>query len=1022
MTHLTEHGWLAGEPAGYNATNALYPEDALWWVQYAYPREWEKFVLQNPGDPAAAFLARLTQALEKQGTLGVLRHGFKIAGLGATRLAMMRSRPASGNNPESLEQYRAIRCRVVRQVHYSPHRPAESIDLVLFVNGLPVATLELKTQFTQSVHDAIRQYTFDRPVVDPATRRKEPLLQFRTRAIVHFAVSTEEVHMTTRLDGGATRFLPFNEGYDEGPGNPPNPDGYKTAYLWERVLDRDAWLHILAKFVHLQESDDGKQTLIFPRFHQWDAVTKLVADVRRHEGTAVRRLIQHSAGSGKSNSIGWLAHHLSSLWLTDDRKLFDSVIVVTDRTVLDKQLQETIYQFDHKQGVVERITSDGGAKSSQVVAALEQKKPIIIVTIQTFGKVIEKLGSQEMQDHNFAVIADEAHSSQTGKAAASLKQALGFTGQGGAAGGGAAGSAGDADGEEEITLEDLLTEIADARYGKGNISYFAFTATPKPKTMQLFGTQRDDGGYEAFHTYPMRQAIEEGFILDVLKGYIPYKVAYKLAHDGRDYDEDAVDKSEASKALSRWVRLHPYNIAQKVRIIVEHYREHVAHRLNGEAKAMVVTASRKEAVRYKLAMDAYIRSNSYGYGTLVAFSGEVNDKESSDLPLTEQNMNPGLHGEEIRAVFDRPDYHVLIVANKYQTGFDQPQLVAMYVDKRLAGVATVQTLSRLNRTFPGKDWTAILDFVNDPDAVLEDFQRYYRGAVLPTGSDPQMVIDLQEKLDAQGIYHESEVDAFAEAYYGAQRSGRILTQKQLQGKVSAILHRFSGRLATARTAGEEKEVSGLTLFVKDMESFCSLYDFLSQIVPFSDPDLEKRYLLFRHLIHPLREALRTSIPEDGGVDLSQIHLTHYAIHLRRGDDDPGGLTMSPDGISVLEAPSGQGSGEARDAEEILLSELVEQLNRIFEGELTDSDMVNYAEATADKVMEDGEVVLQARNNTSLDQFANGKIRTAIPDAVLQMMEAHTEMTRQVMANPETMARFAELITGIVYGKVRDDTA
>jgi len=553
----------------------------------------------------------------------------------------MKSKPASGNNPEATEQYDAIRCRVVRQVHYSPHRPAESIDLVLFVNGLPVATIELKTQFTQSVHDAIKQYKFDRPVVDPKTRKREPLLQFRSRAIVHFAVSTEEVYMTTRLDGGKTRFLPFNQGYDEGPGNPPNPDGYKTAYLWERVFQRDAWLHILAKFVHLEVAEDGRQNLIFPRFHQWDAVTRLVADVRTNAGSPVRRLIQHSAGSGKSNSIGWLAHHLSSLWISDEKKLFDSVIVVTDRTVLDSQLQETIYQFDHKQGVVERITSEGGAKSTRVAAALAQKKPIIIVTIQTFGKVIEKLGSQEMQDHTFAVIADEAHTSQTGKAAASLKQALGF-------------APGDDD-EEEVSLEDILTTVADSRYGKGNISYFAFTATPKAKTMQLFGSKQPDGTYEPFHTYPMRQAIEEGFILDVLTGYIPYKVAYKLAHDGRDYDEDEVDKSEASKALSRWVRLDPYNIAQKVRIIVEHFRENVAGRLNGQAKAMAVTGSRKEAVRYKLAMDAYIKAQNDGYGTLVAFSGEVNDKESSDLPLTEKNMNPNLGGEDIKNVFDAPE-------------------------------------------------------------------------------------------------------------------------------------------------------------------------------------------------------------------------------------------------------------------------------------------------------------------------------------------------------------------------------
>ncbi|MFP4638600.1 MAG: type I restriction endonuclease subunit R [Spirochaetaceae bacterium] len=992
--HLTSHGWLGGDPARYDAEQALYPEDAIAWVREAYPRQWEKFCAQNPGNPEEVFLKQLVRERSKQGTLSVLRHGFKIAGLGATRIAMSMARPASRNNPDAVSRYEAIRCRVVRQVHYSPHRPGESIDLVLFVNGIPVATAELKTQFTQTVHDAIKQYRFDRPPRDPATRGTEPLLQFKSGAIVHFAVSSEEVYMTTRLAGADTTFLPFNQGCNEGAGNPPNPEGYKTAYLWERVFARDAWLHIIAKFVHLDRTGD-KETMIFPRFHQWDAVTKIIDDVRGRSGRGNRYLVQHSAGSGKSNSIGWLAHHLSSLWVRDDKKLFDSVIVVTDRTVLDKQLQDTIYQFDHKQGVVERITDSGPAKSTQVAEALAQKKPIIIVTIQTFGKVLEKLGSQEMQEHTFAVIADEAHSSQTGKAAASLKQALGFS-VGGE--------------EEEVSLEDIMTELSTARYGAGNISYFAFTATPKSKTMQVFGTKDEAGHYHPFHSYPMRQAIEEGFILDVLKGYIPYKVAYRLAHNGKEYDDEEVDKSEAAKALSRWVRLHPYNIAQKVKIITEHFREHVAGRLDGQAKAMVVTGSRKEAVRYKLAMDTYLRERGYGFGTIVAFSGEVHDKESSDLPLTEYNMNPGLHGRDIRDVFDGEAYQLLIVADKFQTGFDQPKLVAMYVDKQLSGVATVQTFSRLNRTYPGKDWTAILDFVNDPEQVLADFQTYYRGCELQTGADPQMLIDLQTRLDAEGVYYESEVDAFVEAYWSAGEKG--LGQKQLQAKLSPVLQRFSTMVAEAKRRESTKELERLRLIIKNMESFCSLYDFLSQIVPFGDPELEKRYIFFRHVLHPLREALRTETPEDGGVDLSAIRLTHYRIHRRRDED---GLGFDPDGESVLETPAAAlGSGAARDRKQALLSEIVEQMNQIFEGELSDADVIHYAEGVRDKLMEDREVALQARNNASLDQFANGKIKQAIPRAIWEMRTAHQSMTEQVMADGDTMKRFAEVITRMVY--------
>ena len=713
----------------------------------------------------------------------------------------------------------------------------------------------------------------------------------------------------------------------------------------------------------------------------------------RERRAGSKYLVQHSAGSEKSNSIAWLSHHLATLWAGDEKKLFDSVIVITDRTVLDKQLQETIYQFEHKQGVVERITDEGGAKSTKLALALSQKKPIIIVTIQTFGHVLEKLGSQEMAEYNFAVIADEAHTSQTGKSAASLKGVLGFS----------------IDDDEELTVDDLLSAVANSRYGKGNISYFAFTATPKAKTMQLFATRDDSGEYRPFHLYSMRQAIEEDFILDVLKGYIPYKVAYKLAHEGKDYDEDTVDKSEAAKALSRWVRLHPYNIAQKVQIIVEHFREHVSTRLGGKAKAMVVTGSRQEAVRYKIAMDTYIKARNYLFGTIIAFSGEVHDKESSDLPLTEQNMNRNLRGKDIRDAFDGPEYQVLIVANKFQTGFDQPKLAAMYVDKQLSGVAAVQTLSRLNRTYPGKDWTAIPDFVNDPDQILKDFQLYYRGCSLPTGSDPQMVIDLQLKLDAQGIYHESEIEDFITAYYSAGERG--LSQNKLAALVGPTLKRFSHKVRDARDAEDGEAMEGLRLFVKDLQSFCNLYDFLSQIIPYDDSDIEKRYIFFKHTIKQMLEILRTEIPKDGGVDLSMVKLTHYAIHKTR---EEGYLRLDPTGDFVLEAPSGQGTGKAHTKEEILLSELVKQLNMIFEDDLTDSDMINYAEGVRDKVLEDSEVALQAMNNTSIDQFANGKIREAIPGAVVGMMSANQKMTHQVMANQETMQEFAKIITRMVF--------
>jgi type I restriction enzyme R subunit len=887
---------------------------------------------------------------------------------------------------------------VVRQVHYSPHRPAESIDVVLFVNGIPVATLELKTQSTQSVHDAIKQYRFDRPTIDPVKKQKEPLLQFKSRCIVHFAVSTEEVYMATRLDGAGTVFLPFNQGDGEGAGNPVNPLGVKTAYLQEKVLQRDNWLHILAKFVHLKKDEviqpDGTkkevESIIFPRYHQWDCVTKVVRDASA-TGTGQKYLIQHSAGSGKSNSIAWVAHHLATLHDKDSNKVFDSVIVITDRKVLDSQLQETIYQFEHKAGLVERITNASGAKSDQLSIALKERKPVIIVTIQTFGFVLQKLGSEEMAKYRFAVIADEAHTSQTGKSASSLKAVLGHT---------------PTDDDEELSLEDLVAEASQSRYGKGNISYFAFTATPKPKTMQLFGRHDENGVYHAFHTYSMRQAIEEGFILDVLKGYISYKVAYKLAHDGKDYDDDTVDKSEASKALSRWVRLHPYNIAQKVQIVVEHFKEHVGWRLEGNAKAMVVTSSRLEAVRYKIAIDAYIKARGYKIGTIVAFSGEVNDKASSDHPLTETNMN-SIGGKDIRDAFDKGDYQVLIVANKFQTGFDQPKLVAMYVDKQLSGVATVQTLSRLNRTAKGKDWTVVLDFVNDPQTVLADFQVYYKGCTLPVGTDPKLLLDLQVKLDALGVYTEGEVESFADAYFEAK--GVKLTHSKLRALLGSTLQRFAHMVQGAKHSGETKQMDALQMFVKDIQSFCNLYDFLSQIIPFGDNELEKRYVYFKHIMHDLREILRTEIPKGEALDLSTIQLTHFAVK-KKGEPE---LKLDPDGDSTLTAGDGAGTGNPRDKEQILLSQLVEQLNLIFEGELTDGDLINYTHGIRDKVMEDADVALEAKSNT-LDRFANGKVKKAIPNAIIAHMEKNQDMTRQVMASEDTMKKFISVITDLVY--------
>ncbi len=680
------------------------------------------------------------------GTLGVLRHELRDRG---TRFNLCQFKPEHNLNPDTLARYKKNRLRVVPELVYSPWATGEHeaetgvrakkwrIDLVLFVNGLPIATLELKSEFKQAVQNAIKQYKTTRPPVDPITKKPEPLLTFKRGALVHFAVSQYEVYMATHLNGDETFFLPFNKGTkDGGEGNdvPDDKDQYATDYLWNEVLLPDNLLNILARFVHLQieEKEDWegrkskKETLIFPRYHQWDVVNKLVSDAHLN-GPGHKYLIQHSAGSGKSNSIAWTAHQLSSLYDDKGNKQFDSVIIVTDRTVLDDQLQDTIYQFEHTDGVVGRINrKEGeGSKSEKLAAALENSQPIIIVTIQTFPYVLKAIeNSTCLKERHYAIIADEAHSSQTGSTARQLKEVLMIDAKG--------------DGDEELTTEDILDAAVASRRASSNLSYFAFTATPKTKTLELFGRLPDPDEPPsktnkpvAYHVYSMRQAIEEGFILDVLKNYTNYKVAYNLAQRIEAADEE-VESKKAKVKLNQWVRLHDYNISQKVQVIIEHFKNNVMGLLDGQAKAMVVTSSRKEAVRFKLGFDKYIakKKGEKGYQriyAMVAFSGEVefNEKDPSVEGLlgekfTENNMNPGLKKRDMRKAFDSSDYQVMIVANKFQTGFDQPKLCAMYVDKKLGGVECVQTLSRLNRMYPGKAETGtfILDFFNDPDSLL----------------------------------------------------------------------------------------------------------------------------------------------------------------------------------------------------------------------------------------------------------------------------------------------------------------
>lgn len=987
VEHLAANGWLVGEASAFDRERAIYPEDVVWWLRNANPQDWAKLAIKSDEDKEKALLARICSEMDKNGSLAVLRHGFKHLN---GKFQMCQFRPGSNLNRDVLDRYSSARCRVVRQVKYSLSNE-NSIDLVFFINGIPIATAELKTDFTQNVQDAIRQYKRDRQPKDPATKREEPLLAFKRRCLVHFAVSSDEVYMTTALRGADTNFLPFNMGFDDGAGNPPNPDGYRTAYLWEEVLQRDNLLKIVGRFVHLEREekpdDSGKkkvlEKLIFPRYHQLQAVNKLVSAART-EGPGHKYLVQHSAGSGKSNSIAWLAHQLSDLHNDNDQKIFDSVIVITDRTVLDEQLQETIYQFEHKAGVVHRIKKEG-VKSEQLAKALIERAPIIIVTIQTFPFVLDEIRENtSLQERRFAVIADEAHSSQTGNAAKKLKLAL---------------TAEQVEEGEEISAEDVMMAAMESRVHPQNISYFAFTATPKAKTLEMFGRTGESGMPEPFHLYSMQQAIEEGFILDVLRNYTPYKLAFKLAHNGREYDDKEVEKSEALKQVMRWVRLHPYNISQKVSIIIEHFRENVAHQLSGRAKAMVVSGSRKEAVRYKLAIDKYIRENSYQIGTLVAFSGEVIDPESGPDPFTEGKMNDAKSGN-IREEFNTDDYSILLVANKFQTGFDQPKLVAMYVDKKLSGVTAVQTLSRLNRTHKGKNETFILDFVNSGEEILKAFRTYYRKAELSDVSDPNLIHDLQQKLDNYRIYLPSEVDAFSLAFFDPHG-----TQKALQAHIAPAVERFRERQKMAVEKNDRELLDSLVVFRRDLGNFTRAYDFLSQIINYGDTELEKRSIFFRHL----SRYLKGSASRDP-LDLASVELTHYRIWNLDKRRFALGESSDEDRLKPL---TEIGSGKAHDPEYAFLSEVVVQMNSLFEGELTDADLLNYAHHVRDKMLENEALEEQARNN-SKDQFALGDFRNVMIDKVIEGLDNYNNMATQVLNDDRVREGFANILLELVY--------
>ncbi|MCU8070482.1 type I restriction endonuclease subunit R [Shewanella sp. SM32] len=1025
---LLKQGWLLGDSAHYDRERALYPEDVFAYVQQSQPEAWDKYAKIYPQETEKYLLNAVVRHLDHadKGTLWLLRNHLEDRG---ARLRLATFMPDHGLNPELLSRYHANRLRVVPELVYSPNGYDGRLDLTLFVNGLPVATLELKSCFKQSLENAKQQYRKDRQV--KTGNKDEPLLKFRRGALVHFAVNQFEVAMTTKLAGENTYFLPFNKGTKAGgAGNeqPENGQGFATEYLWGEIFSPDNWLRILGRYIHLEvkREEDAlgrvtkKETMIFPRYHQWHVVQKLLSQVEQ-EGTGQKYLIQHSAGSGKSNSIAWLTHQLASLYDHDGNKIFKSVIVITDRTVLDSQLQETISQFEHAEGVISRINRDegDGSKSAQLAASLTSGTPIIVVTIQTFPYVLKAIQeATSLKDCTFAVIADEAHSSQSGSTARQLREVL---------------MAEQLEDNEELSAEDVMNMTLAARGGSKNISYFAFTATPKGKTLELFGRPEnpmmplsDDNKPKPFDVYSMRQAIEENYILDVLRNYTSYSLAYRMAMAGGNAEQE-VDSKKAKKTLNRWMRLHPHNIGQKVQVIVEHFKANVAHLLNHQAKAMVVTSSRLEAVKYKLAFDKYVKEQGYHQiKAMVAFSGEVIDPETA-VGHTERSMNPDLNGQDMRKAFDTDGYQLMLVANKFQTGFDQPKLCAMYVDKKLTGVDCIQTLSRLNRTYPGKDRTFVLDFVNEPQEVLEEFQKYYETAELETVSDPNLVYDLKHKLVNEGIFLWSEVEAFATCYFDPKRgtdymlhylapardrfrkryllaTDALRTAKQQLKQIKQAGTDVDKANAEKRVAEAEEARNQLVMFKKDLNSYIRFYEFASQITQFDAIDLEQLSTFAKHLLPLLREEAL----EDDEIDLDGLVLSHYQLKEKRTQD----LELREGRGEGLDGITGLGSATPKKDKKDFLSEILVKMNELFGEGITDGDKLDWLHGMASKIAED-KVVMDQIHNNDRKSIMQGDFPKAADQAVIERMDIQHGMSMDYLARPEAAKAIQNILLDIL---------
>lgn len=997
-----------GDPKTFDVATALFPDEVIAFIRDSQPRRWAQLEAMLKERTAATIIDSLVKELESKGALGVLRHGFKCYG---KELRLAYFRPNSGMNPDAQARYAANRLTVTRQVEFVSQvlkRPDGEkrkciIDVVLALNGLPVATAELKNPQTgQRAEDARKQYMTDRD-------GRDLLFRFKERALVHFAVDPDEAWMTTQLKGGETLFLPFNRGHDHGAGNPPVEGNWKTHYLWDEVLRGDSLLDILQRFLHLETSERTvetpsglrtirKEAMIFPRYHQLDAVRRLVAHAQAH-GSGHNYLIQHSAGSGKSNSIAWLAHRLASLHDAQDQKVFHSVIVITDRRVLDQQLQNTIHQFEHKTGVVEKIDEN----TQQLAKALANGTPIVISTIQKFPFISQAISTLEAKgegvrietrDRRFAVIVDEAHSSQSGDTVAALKGILNKDGIADAI----ANQMGD-DEDDELTPEAraAIRQQAMQRARQPNLSFFAFTATPKFKTKVVFD-EAGPSGAAPFHEYSMRQAIEEGFILDVLRNYVTYKRFYGLVKRAEG-DRD-VPRNKAAKALAQFLELHPVNIEQVVAVIVEHFRLHVMHELGGRAKAMVVTGSRLSAVKYKQAFDRYIRDKKYhGIRALVAFSGTVQDPDVPGSAFTEVGMNDGLPERELPECFSGEKYRVMIVADKYQTGFDQPLLQTMYVVKKLAGVQAVQTLSRLNRTAPGKTRTFVLDFKNEEDDIFKAFKPYYETTPIGENADPQKLNALHYALLLPAVFTRLDVDEFASVWFKRRRDH----SGQDHRSMSSILDRCAERFNALEEMAQDE-------FRGKVTAFNNLYAFLSQIMPYFDEGLERLYAFLRNL------STKLPLPGDGAKFTLDDQVALKFFRLQQMSD--GTIDLSKGEAIALKGPTDVGTVRDKDPD-ISLSLLVDKLNERFGTNFTKADQLFFDQVRA--TAEENEQVVEAAQANNFANFS-AYFERILEGLFIDRMDGNEEIFSRVMNDKQFRGMAQAHLARELYDRIRESRA